>query len=303
MPRSDRDVNVGKALAAILRYDNQIAKTADGFMKIDVQKAFRKPVTVDTIYNLAATDIHDYHGRRFKIKTFNNVDYIRANERPGKQRSSDRGGRHGGHHGGQYDSRRANEQQVPTGQKGQGAPCQTNPWAQLAEDGGPHHGQPPGLQGTFGQPDGAPNRVHPYLQLGPKGGKGGKAGASRHSVFLGKAGASSSLPCLSLAFPGHFQQQEVAWPALVQQHDKWLEEMNILDMMESQELYGSLVEKLRSEGLSINAVNDIIQNPEEMTEFLNCLGYSPMHRRKIHEILKAKRQRDAYVHNSTGGPA
>ena len=297
MPRSNVDwvKAVGKALCAILRYE---AETVDGFMEIDdVRKAFRfkEPVSAEFIVYVAENDIHDYHGPRFELKTINDVVYIRASERDKKPRSSGRGG--------QYYGKRSNEQQVPTGQTGQGAPYQTNPGAQLAEDGGPHHGQPPGLQGTVGQPDGAPNMVHPYAQLGPKGGKGGKAGASRHSVYLGKAGDASSLPCRGVAWPAHFQQQEVAWPALVQQQDKWLEEINILDMMESQELYGSLVEKLRSEGLSINAVNDIIQNPEEMTEFLNCLGYSPMHRRKIHEILKAKRQRDAYVHNSTGGPA
>ena len=63
------------------------------------------------------------------------------------------------------------------------------------------------------------------------------------------------------------------------------------------------MEKLRNESLSINALNDILENPEEMTELLRHLEYNSMERRKIHEILKAKRQRDAYVHNSTGGPA
>ena len=301
MPRSDCDweKKVGKALCAILRYDDEERpKSDDGFMKInDVRKAlnFKQPVSPEYIQYVAENDIHDYRGPRFEVKKFNNVVYVRAIERDGKPWSKGRGG--------QYYSKRSNEQQVPTGQTGQGAPYQTNPWAQLAEDGGPHHGQPPGLQGTFGQPDGAPNKVHPYLQLGPKGGKGGKAGASRHSVFLGKAGASSSLPCLGLALPAHFEQQEVAWPAHFQQQEEWLEAVNLLDNMESQILYESLVEKLRNESLSINALNDIIENPEEMTEFLRTIGYNPMDRRKIHEILKAKRQRDAYVHNSTGGPA
>ena len=303
MPRSNGDWEkaVGKALCAVLRYDDEERprpKSYDGFMKIDdVRKAFRfkKPVSPEFIQYVAENDFHNDRGPRFEVKIFNDEVWVRASERDGKPWSSCSGG--------QYYSKRSNEQQVPTGQTGQGAPYQTNPWAQLAEDGGPHHGQPPGLQGTFGQPDGAPNKVHPYLQLGPKGGKGGKAGASRHSVFLGKAGASSSLPCLSLAFPGHFQQQEVAWPAHFEQQEESSEAVNLLDKMESQVLYESLVEKLRNESLSINALNDIIENPEEMTELLRHLEYTPMERRKIHEILKAKRQRDAYVHNSTGGPA
>ena len=297
MPRSNVDWvrAVGKALCAILRYK---AETVDGFMEIDdVRKAFRfkEPVSAEFLVYVAENDIHDYRGPRFELKTINDVVYIRASERDGKPRSSGRGG--------QYYGKRSNEQQVPTGQTGQGAPYQTNPWAQLAEDGGPHHGQPPGLQGAVGQPDGAPNMVHPYAQLGPKGGKGGKAGASRHSVFLGKAGAASSLPCFALAWPAHFEEQQVAWPAHFQQPEEWLEAENLLDKTESQILYRSLVEKLSSENLSIKAMNDIIENPEEMTEFLSVLGYNPMQRRKIHEILKAKRQMDAYVHNSTGGPA
>ena len=269
-----------------------------------LKKAFRfkQPVSAEFIQYVAEKDIHNYRGPRFEVKKFNDVVWVRASERDGKPWSSGRGG--------QYYSKRSNEQQVPTGQTGQGAPYQTNPWAQLAEDGGPHHGQPPGLQGTFGQPDGAPNMVHPYAQLGPKGGKGGKAGASRHSVFLGKAGAASSLPCFALAWPAHFEEQQVAWPSPLsrgeppcQDGTEWLEAENLLDKTESQILYRSLVEKLRSESLSINAMNDIIENPEEMTKFLSVLEYSPMQRRKIHEILKAKRQMDAYVHNSTGGPA
>ena len=294
---------MGKALCAILRYDDEESpkkrpKTDDGFMKIDdVRKAFRfkQPVSAEFIEYVAENDIHDNGDPRFELKRFNKVVYVRAIDRDGKPWSSGRGG--------QYYSKRSNEQQVPTGQTGQGAPYQTNPWAQLAEDGGPHHGQPPGLQGRFGQPNGAPNKVHPYLQLGPKGGKGGKAGASRHSVFLGKAGAASSLPCPALAWPAHFEEQQVAWPAHFQQPEEWLEAENLLDKTESQILYRSLVEKLSSENLSIKAMNDIIENPEEMTKFLSVLEYSPMQRRKIHEILKAKRQMDAYVHNSTGGPA
>ena len=86
-------------------------------------------------------------------------------------------------------------------------------------------------------------------------------------------------------------------------HGDWLEAVELLDMMESQILYQSLVDKLSFEGLSINALNDIIDYPKEMTEILSGLDYTPMERRKIHIILKAKRQRDAYVRNSTGGPA
>ena len=286
-------------MCAILRYDHEERpKTDGGFMKIDdVRKAFnfKQPISPEYIQYVAENDIHDNGDPRFELKRFNKVVYVRAIDRDGKPWSSGRGG--------QYYSKRSNEQQVPTGQTGQGAPYQTNPGAQLAEDGGPHHGQPPGLQGAVGQPDGAPNMVHPYAQLGPKGGKGGKAGASRHSVFLGKAGAASSLPCFALAWPAHFEEQQVAWPSPFQQPEEWLEAENLLDKTESQILYRSLVEKLSSENLSIKAMNDIIENPEEMTKFLSVLEYSPMQRRKIHEILKAKRQMDAYVHNSTGGPA
>ena len=79
-------------------------------------------------------------------------------------------------------------------------------------------------------------------------------------------------------------------------HGDWLEAVELLDMMESQILYQSLVNKKSFEGLSINAMNDIIDYPKEMTELLSSLSYTPMERCKIHEILKAMRQRDANVH-------
>ena len=73
-------------------------------------------------------------------------------------------------------------------------------------------------------------------------------------------------------------------------HGDWLEAVELLDMMESKILYQSLVDKLSFESLSINALKDIIDYPKEMTELLSSLDYTPMERRKIHIILKAKRQ-------------
>ena len=48
--------------------------------------------------------------------------------------------------------------------------------------------------------------------------------------------------------------------------------------------------------MSIKSLDDIIDYPKEMMDLLRALMYTPIERRKIHEILKAMRQRDANVH-------
>ena len=79
-------------------------------------------------------------------------------------------------------------------------------------------------------------------------------------------------------------------------HGDWLEAVELPDRMESQILYQSLVGKLSARRLSITSLDDIIDNPKEMMELLSSLTYTPIERRKIHEILKAMRQRDDNVH-------
>ena len=76
-------------------------------------------------------------------------------------------------------------------------------------------------------------------------------------------------------------------------HGDWLEAVELPEVIDCEILLQGLVGKLSALSLSIKSLDDIIDYPKEMTEFLSGLDYTPMERRKIHIILKAKRQRDA----------
>ena len=86
-------------------------------------------------------------------------------------------------------------------------------------------------------------------------------------------------------------------------HGDWLEAVELPEVIDREILYQGLVGKLSAQSLSIKSLDDIIDYPKEMMELLSSLTYTVMERRKIHEILKAMRQRDAYVHSYTEGPA
>ena len=77
MPPSD--LQVGKALAGILRWREDVRKDQDGFARLeDIQKFMWFTTDSRQIQQVVATDIHEKKGRRFESKQVNGMLCVRA---------------------------------------------------------------------------------------------------------------------------------------------------------------------------------------------------------------------------------